>query len=93
MIKINTNSLPFNVAVATANVGIGVTVGRAVGTLMRPLLPAEIDLATKIGLNLITYATTIATSRTIFSEVSRTVDAYNETVVAYNENNNQTVYN
>ena len=93
MIKINTNSLPFNVAVATANVGIGVTVGRAVGTLMRPLLPAEIDLATKIGLNLITYSIGLATSRTIFSEVSRTVDAYNETVVAYNENNNQTVYN
>ena len=90
---INRDSTALNIAKATANVGIGLTVGRAIGTLVQPLLPAEIDLATKIGLNLITYATTLATARTVFSEVSRVIDAYNEGVEALNEENNQTVYN
>ena len=93
MIKINKDSKAFNLVRAGANLGIGLTTGRAVGMLVQPLLPAEIDLAAKIGLNLITYSIGLATSRTVISEVEGIVDGFNEAVVAYNENNNQTVYN
>ena len=85
MKKINRDSNALNFGVTIANLGIGFTAGRAIGTLIQPLLPAEITLATKIGLNLITYAATLATSRTIISEASRTVDAYNEAVAQHNE--------
>ena len=90
--KINKDSLPVTIATATANIGISFTAGRAIGTLLQPLLPAEIDLATKIGLNIITYAATLATSRAIINEVGRNIDAYNEAVVQHNEQNNQTDY-
>lgn len=90
--KINKDSFPVNIAVVTANLGIGFTAGRAIGTLIQPLLPAEIDLATKIGLNLITYAATLGTSRAIINEARLNIDAYNETVAQHNERNNQTVY-
>ena len=93
MKKINLNSRAFNLATLTANVGIGLTAGRAIGTLVQPLLPAEIDWATKIGLNLITYAAVHATSRTIIGEVESMVEEYNESVASLNEERNQTVYN
>ena len=83
--KINKDSQVFTLAKATANVGIGFTVGRAIGTLIQPLLPAEIDLATKVGLNLITYAATLATSRAVFNEAGRMVNEYNELVAQNNE--------
>ena len=92
MKKINKDSKAFNLVKAGANVGIGLTTGRAVGMLVQPLLPAEIDLAAKIGLNLITYSIGLATSRTVISEVEDMVDGFNETVDVINEEHDQTVY-
>ena len=92
MRKINKNSTALRYVEATANVGIGITTGRAVGMLARALLPAEIDMATRIGLNLITYSIGLATSRTIRSEVSNVISAYNIGVASHNMRHDQTVY-
>lgn len=90
--KINKDSKTFELAKLGAIAGIGMTTGRAVGMLVAPLLPAEVDMAAKIGLNLITYAIGVATSEVMISTVEGAVDNYNESVDQINERNNQTSY-
>lgn len=92
MKKINKDSKAFELTKLGAIIGIGATTGRAVGMLVQPLLPAEVDMAAKIGLNLITYAIGVATSEVMIGAVEGAVENYNETVDAINEEHDQTVY-
>ena len=85
MKKINKDSTIFALTEVGVYGGAAICTTLATAKLIQPLLPAEIDLATKVGLYFGVYATQLVVCNRVIKDAKFMVNFYNAVADSYNE--------
>lgn len=85
MKKINKDSTIFDLTEVGVYAVTAICTDLAIVKLVLPLLPAQIDLATKVGLYFGTYATSLVVCNRVIKDAKFMVNFYNAVADSYNE--------